>query len=78
MFYLPDDDTGNALARIAAEGSDLNKPMKIEFFIAVENKKDGEDIATNIDKFTMNHLMNQLLNQSKTKRGSTQRKTAKK
>lgn len=29
--YYPDDDDGDALRRVAENGSDMSQPMKIEF-----------------------------------------------
>ena len=45
MNKLPDDDTGNALARIEQDGSDLSKPMDIDFFVAVDSPEHGHAIA---------------------------------
>jgi hypothetical protein len=35
---LPDDDTGQAIRRWALEGSDLSKPMKVDFFVDVPDE----------------------------------------
>jgi len=45
MKSIPDDATGDALRRIAETGSDLAKPMKIDFFVAVPSKDTGDKIA---------------------------------
>src|SRR5262249_31065674 len=45
MKPIPDDTTGDALRLIAERGSDLTKPMKMDFFIAVPSKGAGDRIA---------------------------------
>ena len=45
MVSLPDDATGGALRRFAETGSDLSKPMEIEFFVAVPSKNVGNQVA---------------------------------
>lgn len=41
----PSDADGDALGRIAEEGSDMTKPMEIDFFIAVTTEEGGQAIA---------------------------------
>jgi regulator of RNase E activity RraB len=45
MQPIPDDATGDALKVIAEKGSDLTKPMKIDFFVAVPSKETGDKVA---------------------------------
>jgi len=45
MRSLPNDETGEALRQLEANGSDLSKPLNIDFFIAVPSKLIGEEIA---------------------------------
>jgi len=45
MKPFPDDTTGDALRLIAERGSDLKKPMKVDFFIAVPSKDAGDRVA---------------------------------
>lgn len=42
---LPDDATGDALRRFVAEGSELTRPMKIDFFVAVPTEAAGTQMA---------------------------------
>ena len=42
---LPNDATGDALRRIAADGSDLTRPMWVDFEIAVPSQASGNKIA---------------------------------
>ena len=44
---IPDDDTGQAIKRWAMEGSDLNEPMKIDFFINVADEVIGSQLSVN-------------------------------
>ena len=46
MSSIPDDDTGAAIKRWEVEGSDLTKPMTIDFFVAVSSK----DVGTNFSQ----------------------------
>jgi hypothetical protein len=46
---IPDDDTGQAIKRWAAEGSDLTKPMEIDFFLAVDNELLGSKVSSEPD-----------------------------
>lgn len=41
MTQIPDDDTGAALKRWVDEGSDLTRPMTIDFFVLVPSEKEG-------------------------------------
>lgn len=43
---LPDDATGNALREYVANGSNLDKPMNIEFFLSIPSVGIG-DIVSN-------------------------------
>jgi hypothetical protein len=42
---LPNDSDGNALRQLASEGSDLSKPMIIDFAVAVPNRAAGKAVA---------------------------------
>lgn len=42
----PKDETWEALERIAAEGSDLDRPMKMDFFVAVPDEASGLVVAS--------------------------------
>ena len=42
---FPNDADGDALGRVASDGSDMSKPMEIEFTITVPNEKIGEAVA---------------------------------
>lgn len=46
METFPNDDTGAAIRQWAAEGSDITKPMKIDFFVAVPNRVVGDLFAS--------------------------------
>lgn len=39
------DETANALQRLADTGSDLTKPMKMDFFVAVPSESAGQMVA---------------------------------
>lgn len=41
----PRDADGDALRRIAGHGSDMSKPMLVDFFVAVPNEKSGNLVA---------------------------------
>ncbi len=41
MKPIPDDETGSAIQRWASQGSDLAKPMMIDFFIIVPTEEKG-------------------------------------
>jgi Regulator of ribonuclease activity B len=45
---IPNDETGEALKLIASNGSDLNKPMEIDFFVAIPSKEKGDLIALKV------------------------------
>lgn len=55
MDTIPDDDTGLAIKRWAAEGSDLTKPMKIDFFVSIPNHQVGHafEQASELDGFAL-------------------------
>ena len=42
---IPDDATGAALRRLADDGSDLSKPMAMDFFVAVPSQEAGAAVA---------------------------------
>lgn len=48
MKTLPNDDTGNALKCIEENGSDLTKPLTMDFFIAVSSKSNGDKVANEV------------------------------
>jgi regulator of RNase E activity RraB len=41
----PDDDDGEALRRVAADGSDMSAPMDIDFTVAVPDRQAGLMVA---------------------------------
>lgn len=43
---IPDDDTGHAIRRWMLNGSDLTRPMKIDFFVSVADEVTGANIAS--------------------------------
>lgn len=45
MEPIPNDATGDALRRFIETGSDLTKPMEIEFFVAVPTQEAGNRFA---------------------------------
>lgn len=45
VSILPDDADGDALRRVEEGGSDLSKPMTIEFFVAVPDESSGQAVA---------------------------------
>ena len=45
MESLPDDATGAALRRFADAGSDLTRPMEMDFFVAVPSETAGNAVA---------------------------------
>jgi len=45
MKPIPDDDTGSAIKRWEAEGSDLSRPMTIDFFVVVPSQNEGVTFA---------------------------------
>jgi regulator of ribonuclease activity B len=42
---FPDDADGDALRRVADDGSDMSKPMEIDFTVAVPGESAGKAIA---------------------------------
>jgi hypothetical protein len=44
----PDDATAAALRRYVAEGSDLTRPMRMDFFVAVPTKEAGDEVASQV------------------------------
>jgi regulator of RNase E activity RraB len=42
---VPNDADGDAIRRLAQDGSDLSKPMFINFQVAVPNKSSAEELA---------------------------------
>lgn len=48
MPKQPDDSTRAALERIARDGSDLARPLKMDFFVAVPHERAGRIIATRV------------------------------
>lgn len=45
VSILPDDADGDALRRVEEGGSDLSKPMTIDFFVAVPGESSGQAVA---------------------------------
>src|SRR5215475_3621297 len=45
MKPIPMDATGKTLREIAKRGSDLTKPMEVDFFVAVPSKDAGDRVA---------------------------------
>lgn len=45
MIDIPNDATGDALREFVKNGSDLTKPMEIDFFVAVPSKKAGDEVV---------------------------------
>jgi len=41
----PDDDDGEALKRVAADGNDLSRPMPIDFTVVVPDEVPGRRVA---------------------------------
>ncbi len=48
---LPDDDTAAALQRLADDGSDLSRPLVMDFFVAVPGRCEGKKVATEASRF---------------------------
>ena len=46
---LPNDSDGDALRRLASHGSDLMKPMAIDFAVAVPNEDIGRAVAKSVE-----------------------------
>ncbi|QQE11396.1 ribonuclease E inhibitor RraB [Planctomycetota bacterium] len=47
---IPNDATGDALRRYIQHGSDLTKPMVMDFFVAVPSQKAGDAVAIEAQK----------------------------
>lgn len=45
---IPDDDTGQAIKRWARDGSDLSRPMKIDFFVKVPDEAAGSRLSSDL------------------------------
>jgi hypothetical protein len=43
---IPDDDTEQAIRRWSSDGSDLDRPMKIDFFVGVADEATGSSVAS--------------------------------
>jgi hypothetical protein len=41
----PNDADGDALRRVVASGSDMSRPMRVEFFVAVPDQYTGESVV---------------------------------
>ena len=50
MDSIPNDEDGISLLNLREHGSDLSKPMEIDFFVAVPNPEVGELIKPLIEK----------------------------
>lgn len=59
MIKLPNDDTGRALHNVQLDGSDLTKPMEMDFFVAVPSKEAGEKVAIEVEKHGFNVSLEQ-------------------
>lgn len=46
METIPHDETGAAIRQWAMEGSDITKPMKIDFFVALPSQSSGSSFAS--------------------------------
>ena len=46
---LPNDSDGDALRRLLADGSDLSKPMEIDFAVLVPNQETGLKFAKTVE-----------------------------
>jgi Regulator of ribonuclease activity B len=46
MNLTPGDDTNAALMKYEADGSDLTKPMEIDFFVAVFSEEKGNLVSS--------------------------------
>jgi hypothetical protein len=49
MADMPNDATGDALRRLAATGSDLSRPMEIDFVVAVPSEAVGRQVARRVE-----------------------------
>jgi len=45
---IPNDATGDALRRLRDCGSNLSKPMEIDFFVAAPSRESGERISAEV------------------------------
>lgn len=45
MLEYPDDEDGQLLRRIAADGSDMAQPMEVDFLVAVPDAAVGDQVA---------------------------------
>lgn len=45
---IPNDDTGQAIKRWAIDGSDITKPLKIDFFLDIADELIGEKIKKRV------------------------------
>ena len=45
MTTYPDDADGDALRRVAGDGSDMTRPMDVDFFVAVHDESAGYRVA---------------------------------
>ena len=50
MTSLPNDATGDALRRMVNSGSDLTKPMEMDFFVIVPSEAAGDQVARRAQK----------------------------
>ncbi len=48
MNSIPNDETGQALKRFVQDGSDITKPMEMDFFVAVPSKDAGDKVALKV------------------------------
>jgi regulator of RNase E activity RraB len=42
---IPHDADGDAIRRVLAQGSDVTRPMKVDFYVAVPSEEVGKEIA---------------------------------
>ena len=47
-YEFPNTDTGNTLRELVEQGSDINKPMDLDFFISVTNEESGKLISRDV------------------------------
>ena len=45
MHSIPSDETATALKNYEVNGSDLTKPMEIDFFIAINSQAEGDLVS---------------------------------
>lgn len=45
MTFIPDNKTRRALEQLENNGSDLSKPLEIDFFVAVPSEDKGHEVA---------------------------------